>query len=308
MADVSQSSTLGAVLPPATSSSGTTPGSSVLPQDITAAVASLNTSRSVTPTQCTGRYPIFVHSFQLSTIDPPTNGPILYVGTQLAGSTQALQQAISSRTPLGGITGVDIDIAIFGEFGGSPLNIWPISHISAMASLSSHHSGGNMHQVIQDVLHELNHQGLSAHFPAVFQECVPVAGTVPPCQEDRVPVDPMSCYYPESMVVIPRGEVFIHGLQDLIKDHPEWSVDHLICVCVSRLHHHHRAAGIIAVLTDVLSYSSSTLDNLVDHMYPQGAKPLWEIVPPGTQLVEHISTLVHNSDREVDMVEPADAQ
>ncbi len=68
------------------------------------------------------------------------------------------------------------------------------------------------------------------------------------------------------------------------------------------------ATGIVTVLTDVLSYSSGTLDNLVDHMYPQGAKLLWEIVPPGTQPVEHISTLVHDSDREVDMVEPADAQ
>ncbi len=56
---------------------------------------------------CTGRYPIFVHSFQLSTIDPPADGPILYVGTQLAGSTKALQQAIGSRTPQGGITGVN---------------------------------------------------------------------------------------------------------------------------------------------------------------------------------------------------------
>ena len=82
----------------------------------------------------------------------------------------------------------------------------------------------------------------------------------------------------------------------------------MICVCISRLHHCHGAAGIIAVLTDVLSYSSRALDNLVDHMYPQGAKPLWEIVPPGTQHVEHISTLVHNSDQEVDLVEPMDAQ
>ncbi len=85
-------------------------------------------------------------------------------------------------------------------------------------------------------------------------------------------------------------------------------MDHLICVCISRLHHCHRDAGIITVLTDVLSYSSGALDNLVDHMYPQGVKPLWEIVPPGTQPVEHISTLVQNSNREVDLVEPTDVQ
>ena len=82
-----------------------------------------------------------------------------------------------------------------------------------------------MHQVMRDMLHELKSQGLGVHFPAAFQEHVPVVGTVPLCQEDRVPVDPdcdcMSCYYPESMVIIPRGEVFIQGLQDLIKDHPE---------------------------------------------------------------------------------------
>ncbi len=205
--------------------------------------------------------------------------------------------------------GVDIDITISGEFGGSPLNIQPISHISAVASPSSHHSRDNMHQVM---LHKLRSQGLGTHFPAAFWEHVPIAGTVPLCQEDRVPMDPdynhTSCYFPESMVIVPRGEVFIQGLCDLIKDCPEWNVDHLICVCISRLHHHHRDAGIIAVLTDVLSYSSGALDNLVDHMYPQGMKPLQEIVPPGTQPMEHISTLVHNSNREVDLVEPTDAQ
>ncbi len=208
--------------------------------------------------------------------------------------------------------GVDIDIAISGEFGGSPLNIQPISRISAMVSPSSHHSRGDMHQVVQDVLHELKSQGLGMHFPAASWEHVPVLGTVPLCEEDRVPMDPdcncTLCYYPESMVIIPRGEVFIQGLQDLIKDYPEWSIDCLIRVCVSRLHHHHGAAGIIAVLTDVLSYSSRALDNLVDHMYPQGVKPLWEIIPQGTQPVEHISTLVHNSNREVDLVEPMHAQ
>ena len=117
-----------------------------------------------------------------------------------------------------------------------------------------------MCQVVQDVLHKLKSQGLSVHFPAAFWEHVPVAGTVPPCEEDRVPMDPdcdcTSCYYPESMVVVLRGGVFIHCLQDLIKDCPKWSVDCLICVCISRLHHHHGDAGIIAVLTDVLSYSS----------------------------------------------------
>ena len=120
--------------------------------------------------------------------------------------------------------------------------------------------------------------------------------------------DCMSCYYPESMVIVLRGEVLIWGLWDLIKDHPEWNIDHLIHVCISRLHHHHGDTGIIAVLTDVLSYSSRALDNLVDHMYPQGVKSLQEIVPPGTQPVEHISTLVQNSDREVDLVEPTDTQ
>ena len=91
VADDSQPSISGAVLPPTTSSSCATPVSSILPQDITAAVALSNVSRSVTPMPCIGRHPIFVHLFQLSTIDPPANGPILYVGTQLAGSTKALQ-------------------------------------------------------------------------------------------------------------------------------------------------------------------------------------------------------------------------
>ncbi len=73
-----------------------------------------------------------------------------------------------------------------------------------------------MCQVIQDVLHELKNQGLRVHFPADFQECVPISGTIPLCQEDQVPVDPdcdhTSYYYPESMVIVPRGEVFIRGL------------------------------------------------------------------------------------------------
>ncbi len=111
--------------------------------------------------------------------------------------------------------GVNIDVTISGEFGRSPLNIQPISCISAAASPSSHHSGGDVYQVMQDMLHELKYQGLSAHFPAAFQEHVPIAGTVPPCEEDRVSVDPdcnhTSCYYPESMVVVPR-KVFIQGL------------------------------------------------------------------------------------------------
>ena len=62
-ADDSQPSTSGAVLPPATSSSSTTPVSSVFPRDITAAVALPNISRSVTPTPYAGRCPVFVHSF-----------------------------------------------------------------------------------------------------------------------------------------------------------------------------------------------------------------------------------------------------
>ena len=82
-----------------------------------------------------------------------------------------------------------------------------------------------MHQVIQDVLHESKSQGLSVHFPAVFWQHVPIAGAVPPCEEDRVPVDPdcdcTSCYYPESMVIVLRGEVFIQGLCDLIKVCPK---------------------------------------------------------------------------------------
>ncbi len=82
----------------------------------------------------------------------------------------------------------------------------------------------------------------------------------------------------------------------------------MIHVCDSRLHHHHRAVGIVAVLTDVLSSSSGALDNLVNHMYPQGVKLLQEIIPPGTQPVEHISTLVHCSDQEVDLMEPMDTQ
>ncbi len=166
--------------------------------------------------KCVGRHPVFVHLFQLSTIDPPVDGPILYVGTQLAGSTKALQQAASFRMPQGGVTGVDIDIAISREFGGSPLNIRPISHLSAVASPSSHHSGGNVHQVVWDMLHELKSQGLGVHFPTTFREYVPISGTVPLCQDDQVPVDPdcdcTSCYYLESMVVVLRGEVFIQGL------------------------------------------------------------------------------------------------
>ncbi len=69
--------------------------------------------------QCTGRHPVFIHLFQLSTIDPPVDGPILYVGTQLASSTKALQQAAGFRMPRGGITGVDIDIA--STFNPSPI-------------------------------------------------------------------------------------------------------------------------------------------------------------------------------------------
>ena len=46
--------------------------------------------------QCVGRHPIFVHSFQLSTIDPLVDGPILYVGTQLAGSTRHCSKLLVS--------------------------------------------------------------------------------------------------------------------------------------------------------------------------------------------------------------------
>ncbi len=113
----------------------------------------------MTPTQCTGRHPIFVHSFQLSTINPLADGPILCVSTQLAGSTRALQPAPRFQMPQGSVTGVDIDVAISGEFGGSLLNIWPIAHHSVVASQSSHHSGGDMHQMVWDVIHELKSQG-----------------------------------------------------------------------------------------------------------------------------------------------------
>ncbi len=40
-----------------------------------------------------------------------------------------------------------------------------------------------MHQVIQDMLYELKSQGLGVHFP----EHVPIAGTVPPCEEAEFP-------------------------------------------------------------------------------------------------------------------------
>ncbi len=70
-----------------------------------------------------------------------------------------------------------------------------------------------MRQAIWDVLHELKTQGLKVHFPAAFEEHVPILGTVPLCQEDQVPIDPdcncTSCFYPELMVIILRGEVFI---------------------------------------------------------------------------------------------------
>ncbi len=166
--------------------------------------------------------------------------------------------------------------------------------------------------MVQDILQELKFLRLSVHFPAAFHEAIPAPGTVPLCEEDRIPVEPdedhTSCYYPESMVVVPRGKVFIRGLHDLIRDCPKWNVDQLICICISQLHHCHGDAGLIAVLTDLLSYSSGALDNLVDHMYPQGAKLHQEIVPSRTQPVEHISTLVHTSDREVDLIKPTDAQ
>ncbi len=169
-----------------------------------------------------------------------------------------------------------------------------------------------MHQVVLDVLHQLKVTGLGVHLPAAFWEAIPTLGTILPCEEDRIPVDPdadhTSCYYPESMVVVPKGKVFIWGLHDLIKDCPKWNMDWLIHVCISWLHHCHGDAGIVAVLMDLLSYSSGALDNLVDHMYPQGAKPLWEIIPLGTLPMEHISTLVQNSDKLVDLVEPMDTQ
>ncbi len=84
--------------------------------------------------------PISVHLFQLSTIDPPINRPILYIGTQLAGSTRVLQLPPGSRTPLGGVMGVDLEVSVMGEFTGSPLNIYPISQHPMKASLTSHHS------------------------------------------------------------------------------------------------------------------------------------------------------------------------
>ncbi len=153
---------------------------------------------------------------------------------------------------------------------------------------------------------------LGAHIPAAFHEPFPAQGTVPLSKEDQIPVtreeDRTACYFPESMVMVPQGEVFIRGLCDLIKDCPEWNVDHLISICISQLYAWHGDAGLAAVLTDVLTYSSGALDNLVDHMYPQGAKPLQEIVPPETALVEHISMLVNISDREIDLVKPCDAQ
>ena len=307
-----QPSTSGAVLPPTVTSAGATLTTSIPSQGITATVTSQGASRSTTPMPSAGMGPISVHLFQLSTIDPPVDGPILYVCTQLAGSTRALQPPPSFKTPQGGIIGVDLEVSITGEFTSSPLNIHPIPQHALTASPASHHSGGKMHQMVRDVIHELKVAGLGTHLLAMFCEAIPTPGTIPLCKEDRIPVDPdadhMSCYYPESMVVMPRGKVFIRGLHDLIKDQPEWNINRLICVCMSRLHHHHGDMGIVAVLTDLLSYSSGALDNLVNHMYPQGAKLLQEIIPPGTQPVEHISTLVQTSDREVDLVEPMDAQ
>ncbi len=70
-----------------------------------------------------------------------------------------------------------------------------------------------MCQMVWDVLHELKFVRLGAHFPATFCEAIPSPGTIPPCEEDRIPMDPDEdctlCYYPESMVVVPRGKVFI---------------------------------------------------------------------------------------------------
>ncbi len=175
-------------------------------------------------------------------------------------------------------------------------------------------SADEVHQVVRDEILKLQAFSLGACLPAAFWEHIPAVGMVPPAEEDRIPLEPSedktACYFPESMVIILWGEIFMHRLQDLIKDHPEWNIDRLIKVCVLHLHAQHSNAGLSAVLSDILTYSSSALDNLIDHMYLQGAKwkLLWEIAPLGTTPVEHISTLVHISNQETDVPEPHDAE
>ena len=167
-----------------TTSSDATPVTPALSRGFTAVIALQSVSRSTTLTPSTCMGPILVHLFQLSTINPPVDSPILYVGTQLAGSTRALQLPPGFMMPWGGITGVDIDIAVSGEFGGSPLNIHPLIQHSATASPSSHHSGGKMCRMVWDILHKLKNVRLGVHFPAAFWEWVPASGTAPLCEED----------------------------------------------------------------------------------------------------------------------------
>ncbi len=207
---------------------------------------------------------------------------------------------------------MDLEVAVAGSYAGSPLQICPLQCWSTTASPVSMGSSDEVHRVVQYELYRMQAFGPGSHLPAAFCKHIPALGTVPPSKEDQIPLllaeDEMACYFPESMVIMPWGKVFIRRLCDLIKDHPEWNMDKLIHVCMLHLHTQHGNAGLSAVLNNILSYSSGTLDNLVHHMYPQGTKPLQEIVPLGTTPVEHISTLVNLSNQETDIPEPSDTQ
>lgn len=70
--------------------------------------------------------------------------------------------------------------------------------------------------MVQDILYKMHAHRLGAHVPAAFREPVPIPGTVTPSKEDWIPVtldeDCTTCYFPESMVMVPQGKVFIKGL------------------------------------------------------------------------------------------------
>ena len=98
------------------------------------------------PTVPSGMGPLSVHLFQLSTINPPVDGPVLYVCTQLAGSTRALQPPPGFRMPRSGVTGVDLEVSVAGDFARSPLNIQPLHQQQTTASPASHTSVDDMHE------------------------------------------------------------------------------------------------------------------------------------------------------------------
>ncbi len=108
---------------PVTTSAAITSTTSTPSQGITAAAATLKTMRCMTPTITSGMDSCLVSAFQLSTVTPPVDGPILYVSTQLAGSTQTIQSQLGFKSPQGSVSSLDLEVAVTGAFTGSPLQI-----------------------------------------------------------------------------------------------------------------------------------------------------------------------------------------